>query len=212
MSKQGRGVESWGELPGVRTPTQKPGAFTQALCLSHSAKSLLLSAWVICDFRMVLSFTARNASDFYLISEVMQSGENMLLPLAAEVFVDYTGMQDGSLCPWALHHLKIHTWMLTVRSHPLCWGRGSHHNLVWVLWFEPFSYLLIFCILFWFMGFFSFGFQKKKKKAMKNLLKQLIHVFKKEEEEKKKSHQKLSNSAMARNGCRDRYLQALYLQ
>lgn len=44
------------ELPGVKTPTQKPGAFVEAL--THSAKGLLLSSWVVCDFRVVLSFTA----------------------------------------------------------------------------------------------------------------------------------------------------------
>lgn len=67
------------ELPGVGTRTQKQDAFVQALCLSHSAEGLLLSAWAICDFRVVLSLTAWNASDLYLISEVMQSWGNKLL-------------------------------------------------------------------------------------------------------------------------------------
>lgn len=64
------------ELPGVKTPTQKPGAFVEAL--THSAKGLLLSSWVVCDFRVVLPFTAWNASDLCLIPEVMQSQGNTL--------------------------------------------------------------------------------------------------------------------------------------
>lgn len=46
------------ELPGVKTPIQKPGGFVKALCLTHSAKGLLLSSWVVCVSRVVLSFTA----------------------------------------------------------------------------------------------------------------------------------------------------------
>lgn len=64
------------ELPGVKTPTQKPGAFVEAL--THSAKGLLLSSWVVCDFRVVLSFTAWNASDLCPIPEVIQSQGNIL--------------------------------------------------------------------------------------------------------------------------------------
>lgn len=66
------------ELPGVKAPTQKPGAFVEDFCLTHSAKGFLLSSWVVCDFRVVLSFTAWNASDLCLIPEVMQSLGNTL--------------------------------------------------------------------------------------------------------------------------------------
>lgn len=66
------------ELPGVKAPTQKPGAFVEALCLTHSANGMLLSSRVVCDFRVVLSSTAWNASDLCLIPEVMQSQGNSL--------------------------------------------------------------------------------------------------------------------------------------
>lgn len=124
MSKQRRRVDSEvNELPGVQTPTQKQGTCVQALCLSHSAEGLLLSVCMICDFRVVLPFTTWNASDLWLTSEVMQPWGNTPLPVT-----DQTDVQDGSLCPWALHLLKICRWVVTVRSHPLCWGRGSRHS------------------------------------------------------------------------------------
>lgn len=51
------------------------------------------------------------------------------------------------LAPQALYHLKIHTWVVTVRNHLLCGGWGSHHNLVCAWWLKPFFLLLIFCFL-----------------------------------------------------------------
>lgn len=153
MSKQRRRVESWGEeLPGVGMPTQKQGDFLKPfaclilpkVCFSVPGR-FAISGWfchLLPEIHLISISFPRWSSPGETSCCVSPACSRSIQGL------DWHTGWIPVLCPWALHHLEIHPWMVTVRGHPLCWGRGTHHNLVWELWIDSFSSLLTFGILF----------------------------------------------------------------
>lgn len=178
------------ELPGVRTPTQKQSAFLQALCLSHSVKGLLLSARVLCDFREGLSFTAWNASDLYLSSEVMQSWGNMLLP-ATCLQQEYSWTRLAwRMDPCAPEPITI--WKSRcegLQSEAMLGQRVSSQPCLSIVARTFFPLYRYFASFFDLWIFFTLWFPREKKNAMRNLLKLFVHAL------KKKGHYKLNSNS-----------------
>lgn len=170
MSKQGKRVTSWSKH-GARGQDTHPKAKVPP-CKPFACLILLKVCFSVLGRFVVSGWFCHLLPEMHLISLSFQRwcspGEaSYCASPACGRNICGLDWQEGRilvLCPWALRHLQIHTWIVTVRSHPLRWGRGviTTWSECCGLNFSPLYWR--FAFFFWFMDIFFLPLVSKRKK------------------------------------------------